>query len=398
MNAHAATIRPSDIGGFLAKYPCLVALFLLVSTNALAQGVISTVAGGSGFLDNIPAVQARISGPTALAVDQRGNAYIGDGTRIRRVDAVTGIISTVTAATGAQSLVFDNAGKLLILSSLQILKLDPGTGTLTTIAGTANATTPQFGIMAGVATDSAGDIFATDDYYGKIYRIDAVTGAVSTFAGTGMVGDPSIPQGEGGPATLAELGLPSAITVDPFGNVFFVEQYWLRRIDGKTGIITTIARQSNSGSGASGDGGPYSTAVLANATALATDSKGNLYIADEQRIRKIDWSSGIISTVAGSGQQQYAGDGVPALQANLSYMTGLVVDGQGNIWIADSGNYRFLSSSRQQPGSSGLLPARRGTETADRRSARCFPACKDSQRIRRETFTFPREGFAAWTI
>ncbi len=298
---------------------CWIALSLLASTGVWAQGTISTVAGGSGVLDNIPATQARLSGPSALAVDPHGNAYIGDGSRIRKVDAVTGIISTVTAGSGAQNLAFDPKGNLFIVFGNQLLKLDPGTGALTTIAGMAGDTTPQFGIMAGLATDASGNIFLADDYYGKIYEIDAISGAVSTFASSVS---------------------PLVITVDTFGNVFFVEQYWLRRIDGKTGIITTIA--PNSGTVASGDGGPYNEAVFVNAAALATDAKGNLYIADGPYIREIDWNTGIVSTIAGSGQQVYAKDGVPALDANLSFMTGLVVDPQGNIWISDSGNARLF--------------------------------------------------------
>jgi uncharacterized protein (TIGR03437 family) len=324
----------------LRNYGCLIALSLLTSTGVWAQGTISTVAGGSGFLDNIPAVQARISGPSSLAIDQQSNAYIGDGSRIRKVEAVTGIISTVTADTGAQNLAFDAKGNLLIVAGNQLLKLDPGTGKLTTIAGIAGSTTPQFGSMSGLATDAAGNIFITDNYYDKIYKIDATSGAVSTFAGIGAVSNTGSPQGDGGPATLAGLVGPFVITVDPFGNVFFVEQYWLRRIDGKTGIITTIA--PNNGTAYSGDGGAYNKAVFVNVEALATDTQGNLYIADGPYIRKINWNTGIVSTIAGSGQQVYAKDGVPALDANLSFMTGLVVDQHGNIWIADSGNARLF--------------------------------------------------------
>jgi len=253
----------------------LIALSLLAATGVWAQGTISTVAGGSGFLDNIPAVQARISGPSALAIDQQSNAYIGDGSRIQKIHALTGIISTVSANTDAQYLAFDPKGNLFVVAGNQLLKLNPGTGAFTTIAGAAGSTTPQFGTMSGLAIDTAGNIFLTDDYYDKIYRIDAVSGAVTTFAGVGMVGNTGSPQGDGGPATLAGLESPSVITVDPLGNVFFVEQYWLRRIDGKTGIITTIA--PNSGSAASGNGGPYNKAVFVNVSALATDTQGNLY-------------------------------------------------------------------------------------------------------------------------
>jgi hypothetical protein len=104
----------------------------------MAQAIISTVKG-DGFLDNVPAVQARISGPNALAVDPSGNAYIGDGTRIRKVAAATGIISTVTAATGAQSLAFDKSGNLLAMYGNQFVRLNPGTGTITGIPDSPKA-------------------------------------------------------------------------------------------------------------------------------------------------------------------------------------------------------------------------------------------------------------------
>jgi uncharacterized protein (TIGR03437 family) len=321
-------------------YASSVVLALLASIDVLAQGTLSTVAGGTGFLDNIPATQARISGPQALAVDPQGNAYIGDGSRIRRIDAASGIISTVTAGSGAQNLAFGAGGKLVLTGGSGVLKLDPVSGALTTIAAAGGNSTSPFGFIGGLATDTAGNIFVTNPYNAQIYRIDANSGTVTTIAGVGMLGGGSPAQGDGGPATQAVLIQPSSITVDPSGNVYFVEQYWLRRIDGKSGIITTIA--PNRANARSGDGGPYSKAAFVNITALATDSKGNLYVADQFYIRKIDWSSGMVFLIAGSGQQQYSKDGVPALQANLSSMYALAVDRGGNIWIADIGNARVF--------------------------------------------------------
>ena len=319
----------------------LVAIALLVARGAAAQGTISTVAGGNGYLDNVPGTQARLDGPQALAVDPRGNAYIGDGGRIRRVDAKTGIMSTMAAdgLGGPMQFAFDSAGNLVFLDSMRVMTLDLQTGTVTTIAGTASVTTAQLGILSGLATDRAGAIYVTDEYNGKIYRIDPVTKAITLIAGIG-----SGPARDGGPATQASLNRPGPITLDPAGNIFFAEQYFLRRIDAQSGIIATIMPISQSrayGSG-TGDGGPVAKAVLGNASALATDGQGNLYIADGPWIRKIDWSAGTISTVAGSGQQNYVSDGVPALQANLSFMYGIGLDGAGNMWLADQGNRRLF--------------------------------------------------------
>ncbi len=320
-----------------------IAICLIASGNVLAQGIISTVAGGTGFLDNIPATQARIAGPTALAVDSQGNAYIGDGSRIRKINAATGLISTVTSDTGANQLALGAGGTLLLVGN-KLLKLDPVSGVLTTVSATGGA---------GLATDSTGNIYLTDGDT-RIYRIDPTTGAITLIAGTGLPGDPTKPV-NGVPATQAYVGRPYAITVDPFGNIFFAEQYWLCRIDGKTGMITTIA--PNLDFTISGDGGPYSKAVFRDISALATDRNGNLYIADSQYIREIVWSTGIVSTIAGSGQQQYSQDGVPALKANLSTISTLVVDAAGDIWIADAGNARVFEIAV----STGLIHTIAGT-------------------------------------
>lgn len=332
------------------------ALGLLAVSLASSQGLMTTVAGGSGVLDNIPAVQARIVGPNGLAVDVGGNAYITDDNRIRKVNGATGVISTlITFSTQSVSgvpfaLAWGAGGKLVVISTGQMQFLDPGSGTLTGFGSL-----PADSILAGVATDSAGDIFLSDEYNDKIYRVDAASGALTTFAGTGMVGHTGNPIGDGGPATQAGLGRPAAITVDGAGNVYFAEQYWLRRIDGETGIITTIA--TNSTGAASGDGGPYNKAVFTNITALATDAQGNLYVGGGGRVRKIDWTSGTVSTVAGSGQSEYGADGVPATSANLSYITAVVVDAQNDIWIADNGNARLFFVS----GSTGLIHTVAGT-------------------------------------
>ena len=308
---------------------------------AVAQGTISTVAGGSGFLDNIPAIQARLDGPGALAVDSQGDAYISDGPRIRRIDAKTGIISTVAANLSSPANFAWDVGGNLIFTGFQgegLFRLVLATGAVTLIAGSQTSSTPQFGFMAGVATDQAGNIFVTDDYHNKIYRIDANAQAVTTIAGTGLAGPPA-GSGDGGPATQATLLRPGAIVLDSLGNIYEDEQYSVRRIDARTGIITTVMPVN---SNSTGDGGPYTKATLNNPTALATDAQGNLYIADGPRIRKIDWKTGIISTIAGSGKTQYTMDGAPVLQANLSYMTQLSVDAEGDLWLADSGNRRLF--------------------------------------------------------
>lgn len=160
---------------------------------------------------------------------------------------------------------------------------------------------------------------------------------ITTIAGNGQPG--SI--GDGGPAIHAGLSAPGAVSVDNAGNVFIADSSnnRLRKID-RRGIITTIA--GNGQPGYSGDGGPATQAGLNTPSGVSVDEKGNIYIADfwNHRIRKVD-ARGIITTIAGNGQEGYYGDGIPAVQASLSRPQGLALDGLGNLYIADSANGRI---------------------------------------------------------
>ena len=120
----------------------------------------------------------------------------------------------------------------------------------------------------------------------------------------------------------------------------WVSTYRIRKVD-TSGIITTVA--GNGQQGFSGDGGPAIQASLSNSYGMAVDNAGNIYIADTSsnyRIRKVD-TSGIITTVAGNGQYGFSGDGGPAIQASLAGPTGVAVDSAGNIYIADYFNHRI---------------------------------------------------------
>ena len=221
-----------------------------------AQGVISTVAGGPAPVENVNATLARLDGLRSLAVDAQGNAYIADGPHIRRVDAATGLIETVAgngqqtpltdgiatqvALSGPFDLQFDSKGKLLFIDEPRLMKFDPQTGLVATMTGQANSPAEPFNGISGFAPDAAGNVFLADQSTSKIYRIDGQSGAVTIFAGSGGGNFTGTPGGEGGPATQASLGGPYLLTVDAFGNVFFAEGSWLRRIDGKSGIVTTL--------------------------------------------------------------------------------------------------------------------------------------------------------------
>jgi hypothetical protein len=159
---------------------------------------------------------------------------------------------------------------------------------------------------------------------------------MTTVGGTGVLGE----SGDNGPATLAQMGDVGFITLDNMGNIYIPDyNLRIRKIDITTGIITTIA--GTGVSGYTGDGGPASAATFIVPFALNFDHGGNLYISDAYAIRKIN-SAGIITTVAGSGVDGYAGDGGPATNAKLgdwAYCS--YIDLYGNLYIADAGNNRI---------------------------------------------------------
>ena len=131
--------------------------------------------------------------------------------------------------------------------------------------------------------------------------------------------------------------------MDGAGNLFTADRANFRiRMVSPSGIITTVA--GNGAYGFSGDGGPATSAQLSDADGVAVDWAGNLFIADSTRIRKVT-PDGIITTVAGNGNFVFAGDGGPAANAQLSYVEGLAVDGAGNLYLADSANFRIRKVS-----------------------------------------------------
>jgi RHS repeat-associated protein len=164
------------------------------------------------------------------------------------------------------------------------------------------------------------------------------TGEIDTAVGNGTAGY----SGDGGPATSAELNNPLQVTFDSAGNAYIADagNNRIRKVNKSTGIITTIAGDGIAGF--SGDGGPATSAELNIPTDVALDGVGNLYIADRynQRIRKVDLSTGVITTVAGTGTAGFSGDGGLATAAELNEPYGVVIDHLGNLYIADSANAR----------------------------------------------------------
>ena len=218
-------------------------------------------------------------------------------------------------------------------------------GVIETLAGTGDAgdggdgrpaSEAEFRFPRNVALDATGNVYVVDTRNHRIRRIDA-DGVVSTFAGTGEDGD----EGDGGPASDAQLCFPAGAAADAAGNLYIADtwNHRIRKVDAE-GVITTFAGTGGWGSG--GDGGPASDARLAYPIGVAADATGNLYIADSwnHRVRKVN-PDGEITTLAGTGRRGDGGDTGPASRAQLAYPSGVAVDAVGNLYIADSWNHRL---------------------------------------------------------
>ncbi|MEE8062232.1 MAG: HYR domain-containing protein, partial [Gemmatimonadales bacterium] len=212
--------------------------------------------------------------------------------------------------------------------------------TISTVAGggpnNLPATQANLFSPTGVAVDASGNFYLAAQGLHRVFKVD-INGTLTVVAGNGTRGF----SGDGGPATTAALNSPFGVAVDAAGNLFIADviNNRIRKVD-TSGIITTVA--GNGTVGFSGDGGPATTAALAFPSGVAVDAAGNLFIADQinQRIRKVD-TSGIITTVAGNGTLGFSGDGGPATTAALANPLGVAVDAAGNLFIADSSNQRI---------------------------------------------------------
>jgi len=293
----------------------LMMAMLMVGPNAgaAAQAVTVTDIAGTGVKgfsgDNGPAAAAQLNFPTGLARGVDGALYFCD------------------------------------TSNHRIRKVMPD-GTIAPVAGTGQpgwsgdggpATAAKLHEPYEVRFDPAGNIFWVERLSHCVRRLDARTGVVTTVAGNGTAGF----SGDGGAATNAQLNEPHSIGFNKAGDLFIcdVKNHRIRRVDMKTGVISTFAGTGEKKP--TPDGAVFATAPLSGPRALDFDRDGNLWVAlrEGNAILKLDVAKGTVSRIAGTGAKGDSGDGGPAKDATLNGPKGLSVAPDGNVYLADTENH-----------------------------------------------------------
>lgn len=371
--AAAALRNPADVA-FDADGNMLIADWSNHRIRKVINGTIYTIAGG-GFVingligDGGPAILGVLRYPTQVAADEAGNVYIADSQqrRIRVVQAWSQLIYTL-AGSGAQGSTGDG-GPAVEATMYDTWGVATGAngafwGTQTTdtyksqhnrvrfvangiidsvVGGGLGDGGPAYdavvdprGAVAVQRTTGTPDLYFADGSNHVIRWVDGATATMHTIAGSGVAGY----SGDNGPATLAKLNAPTDVAIDAAGNVYIADasNSVVRRIDTR-GTITTVAGTGSRGY--SGDGGPAVNAQLNGPTGVAVDSNGRLFIADNANYRVRMVTDGLIFTVAGTGASGYGGDGGAAVAAKLQNPFDVVVSSTGVMFIADTWNQRI---------------------------------------------------------
>ena len=242
---------------------------------------------------------------------------------------------------------FDTLGNLYICDGRNhtIRRIDRDSGVIVTVAGSGRqgysgdggpATEATLNNLYSLQVDTNGDIYVVDRLNAAIRKVDAATGIITTVAGTGEPGY----GGDGGPGVLARLREPNDCFLDGKGGLLIadIQDQRIRRLDLRTGIMTTFAGTGEKRR--TGDGKPATQASIMGARAVCMDSKGNTYICEREGngVRKVD-ANGIVSTFAGTGERGYSGDGGPALAATWGAPKAIRCDHQDNVIVVDTENH-----------------------------------------------------------
>jgi streptogramin lyase len=349
----------------------LLALSWLLAADT--AGTIETVAGTgkAGYAgDGGKATAALLNQPFHCELDGKGNLYVAEAFNhcVRKIDLKSGVITTV-AGTGTKGYIGDGGpatratmnepyavvvsptGDLFITDRLNavIRKVDGATGVISTVAGTGQrgysgddgkGTEAKLDEPNDCFLDGRGGLLIADVSDWRVRRLDLKTGIITTFAGTGRVKGKveRAALGDGGPATKAVIHGARAVCVDGKGNTYICEREGnaVRRVDAR-GTITTLAGTGERGAG----DGEAARATFNGPKAIRCDSQGNVYVVDTENhsVRKIDCKTQQVMTVAG-GRRGTEGDGGDALKAGMDRPHGIVIDKDGTLYIADSGNHR----------------------------------------------------------
>ena len=270
--------------------------------RVLSGFVVGTVAGVTGMPgssgDGGPATAALLDAPFSVATDQNGGVYVSVRGRIRKISGA--VISHIA-----------------------------GTGILGYSGDNGPAVNARIAVKHGLAADAVGNLYLADIGNNRIRKVDAA-GTITTIAGTGAFAS----SGDGGPASQAQVQLPNSIAVASDGTIYFAEAYRVRKIT-PGGVMQPVCGDGSNGF--AGDGGLAINARLSGPASVTLDSAGNLYFYDggNGRVRRID-PSGIITTVAGNGLTGSGGDGDVATAVPLTDVTGLALDANAHLFIAQA--------------------------------------------------------------
>ena len=354
----------------------IIVMLAIVSQAATAPaaeparaGRLVLVAGGGHGGDGTSADRAELIAPFGVGFDAEGTLFFVEmtGHRVRKIGP-DGLVTTVAGTghegsggddgpaakaelNGPHSLAVTRDGDIFVADTWnnRVRKIDARSGRITNVAGTGRkgfsgdggpAIQADFGGIYCLALDEAGQTLDLADLDNRrIRRVDLKTGTVSTVAGNGKKGVP----GDGDDARSSPLVDPRAVALDGRGNLYILERsgHALRVVD-RSGKIRTVAGTGKPGD--SGDGGDARAARLNGPKHLCVDAKGNVLIADTEnhRVRIYHPDDGTIRAVAGNGRKGTKGLGGPPVDAELNQPHGVTIGPEGILYISDSSNNRIL--------------------------------------------------------